>query len=296
MCFTALPDCCRKREKRQTQLMPAPVYRGRIAPSPTGYLHLGHAKTFWTAYQRAKEAGGRLVYRNEDIDFQRCRPEFARAAEEDLIRLGITWDEGPFQQSKRIPLYTEALQDLARKGLVYPCPYSRAEIRQASDKTSTALGEMIFPDSLRPPLPVRVPKFPLDLSINYRFRAPDGNIIRFNDTLQGAQSFEAGKDFGDFLIWRKEGMPSYELAVVVDDIAMGITEVVRGADLLLSTARQLLLYEAFGKLPPEFCHESLVKDRSGKRLAKRSDALALRVLFENGHDLQSLRKLWNERS
>ncbi|MCB1121333.1 MAG: tRNA glutamyl-Q synthetase [Verrucomicrobiae bacterium] len=276
--------------------MPKPEYRGRIAPSPTGYLHLGHAKTFWTAYTRAKDAGGILVYRDEDIDLQRCRPEFSTAAEKDLLHLGICWDEGPIKQSERLPLYEAALAKLVIKGLAYPCSCSRTEIQQATDARSTPSGEILFPASLRPSPGKFSSKPTLDLTMNYRFRVPDGKFVTFSDLLKGPQSFEAGEDFGDFLVWRKDGMPSYELAVVVDDMEMRITEVVRGEDLLISTARQLLLYEAFNQNPPEFYHESLVKDENGLRLAKRSDSLALRRLFQQGHGVESLSRMWKENS
>jgi glutamyl-tRNA synthetase len=119
--------------------------------------------------------------------------------------------------------------------------------------------------------------------MNWRFRVPDGESICFNDELQGPQTFIAGKDFGDFLVWRKDGFPSYELAVVADDHAMGITEVVRGADLLLSTARQLLLYRALGWTPPAWAHAPLILDNNGKRLAKRTSGLSIRQLRELGY-------------
>jgi glutamyl-tRNA synthetase len=276
--------------------MTTATYRGRIAPSPTGFLHLGHAKTFWTAFTRCRDAGGTLVYRDEDIDSFRCATEYSSAAIEDLKQLGILWDEGPFRQSDRIALYVEALETLARKGSVYPCPFSRKEITEAPDARISPRGETVFPLSLRPPSEFHTYKAPMDLTFNWRFKVPLGQAINFTDNLQGIQNFVAGSDFGDFLVWRKDGMPSYELAVVVDDAAMGITEVVRGEDLLVSTARQLLLYGALEQDAPEFYHEYLVRDESGERLAKRKDSLALRTLFAQGHYLDSLRELWIKHS
>ena len=269
-------------------------YRGRIAPSPTGYLHLGHAKTFWTAFQRCRQAEGTLVYRNEDVDFQRCKDHFADAAQEDLHQLGIRWDEGPFHQSQRTNLYRSALERLRELDLIYPCRASRKQIREHPETQLSEIGEVIFPTSLRAESSSSTQ--PTDLKTNWRYKVPASGQIDFIDQNLGPQSFTCQSDFGDFLVWRKEGMPSYELAVVVDDIDMRITEVVRGADLLISTARQLLLYNALESEPPQFFHEHLVLDESGERLAKQKDSLALRKLFADGHTLESLQNLWTARS
>lgn len=269
-------------------------YRGRLAPSPTGYLHLGHAKTFWTAFERCRKAGGTLVYRDEDIDSQRSKDVFARAAIEDLQQLGIHWDEGPVRQSQRIPLYVAALERLISLDLAYPCHCSRKDINKHPETTVSSQGESIFPKALRPQTSSTASA--VDLQINWRFKVPDDRKIAFVDAHLGPQSFISQVDFGDFLVWRRDGMPSYELAVVVDDIAMNITEVVRGADLLVSTARQLLIYDALKAPPPSFYHEALVHDKSGERLAKRNDSLALRTLFSQGHTLDSLQSLWKARS
>ncbi|MDA0349275.1 MAG: glutamate--tRNA ligase family protein [Verrucomicrobia bacterium] len=274
--------------------MNSSLYRGRIAPSPTGYLHLGHAKTFWSAYQRYRDAKGVLIYRDEDIDPHRCRDEFSKAAIDDLKQLGISWDEGPIKQSERLSHYTKALEVLIDADLVYPCIHSRKKIKEAIGPIAHNAEEPLFPLELRPKPEVHQP--PIDLSKNWRFKVPENAFIRFEDLKQGPQAFEGQKDFGDFLVWRKEGVPSYELAVVVDDIEMQITEVVRGKDLLVSTARQWLIYEGLSATPPTFYHEDLVKDESGERLAKRKDSLALRTLFSKGHTQESLEKLWIESS
>lgn len=270
------------------------TYRGRIAPSPTGYLHLGHAKTFWTAFERCQDANGFLIYRDEDIDFHRCKENFSQAAIEDLKHLGIKWDEGPIKQSERSAIYIEALEKLVSLGLAYPCESSRKDIKEHPDTALSPEGEPIFPKSLRPHH--SSVSFPLNLKTNWRFKVPDHRCVSFTDGRQGINSYTCNSDFGDFLLWRKEGMPSYELAVVVDDIEMHITEVVRGADLLVSTARQLLIYEALQASPPEFYHEDLVTDESGERLAKRKDSLALRTLFADGHSSDSIRRMWMPRS
>ena len=271
-------------------LMTTSFYRGRIAPSPTGFLHLGHAKTFWSAYLRCQDSKGTLIYRDEDIDSKRCRTEFSIAAEEDLKRLGIRWDEGPIRQSERLPLYLRALEKLALMGCVYPCKYSRKEINQYAESHLSSQGEPLFPAGLRSDTKGRT--LPLNQHVNWRFRVPDANSVSFEDNHLGQQTFQSMQDFGDFLVWRKDGWPTYELAVVVDDADMGITEVVRGEDLLTSTARQILVYEALGLKQPEFYHENLVKDESGNRLSKRKDSLALRTLFKKGHSLESLRQMW----
>ncbi len=262
------------------------VYRGRIAPSPTGYLHLGHASTFWTAYQRCLQRNGTLIYRDEDIDTARCKQEFSKAALEDLSRLGITWNEGPFLQSQRLDHYRRILSELATQGAIYPCPHSRKTINEHPASIQSPEGETLFPKALRPST-VEQTSTP-DLSLNWRYRIPDETPISFNDLNCGHQTFTPDKHIGDFLVWRKEGMPAYELAVVVDDHLMQITEVVRGQDLLLSTARQLLLYKTLHWAAPDFYHCPLIKDEQGKRLAKRSDSLALRTLFEQGNTAEEI--------
>lgn len=251
-------------------------YRGRIAPSPTGYLHLGHASTFKIAHNRAKEQNGTLILRNEDLDLNRCKKEFTQAIIEDLKCLDISWDEGPINQTDRIHLYLEAWQTLKNNQNIYPCLHSRKEIQSHSTiDFPTDDDEPIFPKILRPNS-LNLSTYSAPDNLNWRFKVPDGRIIHFTDENYGPQEFEAGKDFGDFLIWRRDGIPSYELAVVVDDHLMGITEVVRGADLLKSTARQLLIYQALGWNPPKFYHCDLVYDEHGRPLSKRNNSKSLR--------------------
>jgi glutamyl/glutaminyl-tRNA synthetase len=264
-------------------------YRGRLAPSPTGYLHLGHARTFWVAYQRGLQASGVLVMRNEDLDRDRCRPEFVHAMYDDLRWLGIAWQEGqdvggpfaPYVQSERYSHYLAAWEKLLASGAIYPCTCSRKELAMAASAPHDDNDEPVYSGKCRPLLGTcAIAASPA--GVNWRFRVPDNEPIRFTDVTQGETNFLAGKEFGDFLIWRKDDTPAYQLAVVVDDAAMQITEVVRGADLLKSTARQILLQRALGLPTPAYDHCDLMTDASGVRLAKRHDALSLRTLRARG--------------
>ncbi|HKD36029.1 MAG TPA: glutamate--tRNA ligase family protein, partial [Pirellulales bacterium] len=199
----------------------APLYRGRLAPTPSSYLHLGHARTFWTAFERARTSGGVLIYRNEDLDPDRCRPDFAAAAMEDLVWLGITWQEGPdiggpfapYTQSERLEFYREIWRCLHLVGAIYPSPHSRKDVQEALVAPHDA--EPIFPPHLRPPLGAGRESHSPD-GVNWRFRVPDGETIAFTDGRLGRTERVAGRDFGDFLVWRKDGFPSYELAVTAD--------------------------------------------------------------------------------
>jgi glutamyl/glutaminyl-tRNA synthetase len=254
-------------------------YVGRLAPSPTGLLHLGHARTFWIAFERARAAAGTLWLRDEDLDSQRSRAEFSVAMKEDLHWLGITWDH-EMRQSGRRPLYHAALEQLIASGHVYPCTCSRKDLAQSTQAPHEDDDEPLYPGTCRP-----LSSGPSALGptpSNYRFHVPDGETITFHDLHAGPQSFTVGIDFGDFLIWRKDGLPSYQLACVVDDAATHITEVVRGSDLLKSTARQILLQRALSLPTPQYFHCDLLRDELGIRLAKRHDALSLRALREQG--------------
>jgi glutamyl/glutaminyl-tRNA synthetase len=272
-----------------------PRYRGRLAPSPTGLLHVGHARTFWIAAQRAIQNHGTLILRNEDLDPQRSRSEFVRAMMEDLRWLGIHWSEGPdgggpygpYSQSERRTHYLEAWRRLREGGFLYPCTCSRKDLAQSASAPNDADDELVYPGTCRDRKDVS--DFREPAGVNWRFRVPDGEAVEFKDLNLGRQRYVAGSnfDFGDFLVWRRDDVPAYQLAVVVDDRAMRITEVVRGADLLKSTARQLLLlralgYADLGVAAPEYFHCALVRDAAGARLAKRHDALSVRHLRESG--------------
>lgn len=267
-------------------------YRGRLAPSPTGHLHLGHVQTFWIASQRAILAEGELLLRCDDLDFARCREEFVTGFVEDLEWLNIRWLPPMVRQRDRIALYRHALEHLHAGGYIYPCDRSRRDVLNAAGAPHEGPGgeddEPIYPPAFRPD--PAAPLTPLGDSIrqNWRFRVPDGAQLTFEDGNLGRQCATAGRDFGDFVVWRKDGLPSYQLASVVDDALLGITEVVRGADLVRSTFRQLLLFKALNRCEPRFFHCPLVLDDQGNRLAKRHEALSLRTLRSAGATREEL--------
>ena len=287
----------------EVSTVPSPAYRGRLAPSPTGLLHIGHARTFWIAEQRSIKQGGTLILRNEDLDSQRSRQEFVRAMIEDLHWLGIRWSEGPdcggpygpYSQSERMEYYKDAWRRLRAGGFLYPCYCSRKDLAQAAsapndadvDTNDHANDEPVYPGTCRDRHDDASCSDPA--GVNWRFRVPRGEAIEFTDLNLGPQRYVAGDDFGDFLIWRRDDVPAYQLAVVVDDMSMRITEVVRGADLLKSAARQILLLRALAptrsevkKGVPDYFHCEWLRDAAGVRLAKRHDALSIRQLRENG--------------
>ena len=217
---------------------------------------------------------------------------------EDLKSFGFEWQEGPdcggpfgpYNQSERREFHLATLQKLRASGHIYPCTCSRKDIQSAASAPHAADDELNYPGTCRPKasFTTRIPSS----QFSWRFRVPESEIISFTDGHFGSQLFTAGQDFGDFVVWRPDDVPAYQLAVVADDAAMQITEVVRGADLLLSTARQLLLYRALGLQPPVFYHCPLMLDDTGVRLAKRHDALSLRTLRAQGVSPESLRETW----
>ena len=271
-------------------------YRGRLAPSPTGYLHLGHGRTFLIAQERAHQFEGELVFRNEDLDPDRCRPEYVSAMYEDLRWIGLNWTEGadmggphaPYSQSQRRDLYLKTWRALRDGGFIFPCTCTRKELAFAAAAPNDADDEPMYPGKCR--ARTDAGSFEAPAGVNWRFRVPNGEAISFADQHLGRQAFVAGGDFGDFVVWRRDDVPAYQLAVVADDHGMGITEVVRGADLLKSTARQLLLYRALGFASPAFYHCDLVRDEAGVRLAKRHDALSIRHLRQSGWTAEQVRE------
>ncbi len=268
--------------------------RGRYAPSPTGRLHLGNARTALLAWLQVRSQGGRFLLRMEDLDRQRSSPEAAGALLEDLRWLGLDWDEGPdlggpvgpYTQSERQEVYQDALERLRNRDLLYPCYCTRAELR--NDLTHVAGAP--HPGEEGPPYAgtcrcltptERAARESAGRRPSWRFRVNPG-MVCYNDGLAGRVCQDVAEAVGDFVIQRADGVMAYQLAVVVDDAAMGITHVLRGADLISSTPRQLLLYEALGLTPPEFVHAPLLYGPDGARLSKRHGDTSLATLREVG--------------
>ncbi len=238
----------------------------RLAPSPTGALHLGNARTFLVNWALARVRGWKIVLRIEDLDGPRVKPGAIEGTIETLRWLGVDWDEGPVVQSNDLAPYRVAMGALARAAKAYPSELTRTEIDAAASAPQEGMSESVFPASLRPELSMR--EFDAEMT-NWRFVVgPDE--VEFVDGFAGKQRHQPAATIGDFVIWTKRGQPAYQLAVVVDDQRQGVTQVVRGNDLLDSAARQLLLYRALGQTPePAYTHLPLVRGEDGKRLAKR---------------------------
>ena len=262
------------------------MYRGRFAPSPTGDLHLGSAATALVAWLSARAAGGRLVLRVEDIDGPRVVAGSEARQLDDLRWLGLDWDEGPdvggphapYRQSERAAAYEAAVARLAADGRLYYCDCSRAEIARVAGAPHAGDEGPRYPGTCRAfGLRERAWKRPPAI----RLAVPDG-IVHVDDALQGAVDEDVAARVGDFVLKRGDGVWAYQLACVVDDLAMGVTEVVRGADLLDSTARQLVLARLLGGTAPSFAHVPLVVAPGGARLAKRAGGVTIRDHREAG--------------
>lgn len=238
----------------------------RLAPSPTGALHLGNARTFLVNWALARRRGWRIVMRIDDLDGPRIRTGAAEGVLDTLRWLGIDWDGEPILQSRDHARHVDAMRTLARAGLAYPCALSRREIEEAMSAPHAGDHESRFPPELRPRIAAR--DFD-DETTSWRFVTPPGKV-RFDDEFAGPQTFDPSISVGDFPVWTARAQASYQLAVVVDDHAQGVTHVVRGDDLLDSTARQLLLMRALRLAPePSYAHLPLVVGPDGRRLAKR---------------------------
>lgn len=260
---------------------------GRFAPSPSGRMHLGNVFSALLAWLSVRSAGGELLLRIEDLDPDRCRPAYAETLKEDLRWLGLDWDREQPPQSSRTEVYEAMFDHLASQGLVYPCYCTRGELHAASAPHASD-GRVVYAGTCRwltPQQQAEKTKKPA-----WRLAVPDRSY-GFTDRLQGYCSENLAEECGDFIIRRADGVYAYQLAVVTDDGAGGVTQVVRGMDLLDSTPRQLYLYELLGLRPPEFCHVPLLTAPDGRRLSKRERDLDLGALRQTHTPQQLLGKL-----
>lgn len=271
------------------------MYVGRLAPSPTGLLHLGHARTFLVAWWRARSVGGKLLMRLEDLDGPRAKPDMAQAALDDLRWLGLDWDGPEIVQSSGAAEISAAAERLEQTGAAYACVCSRGDVRSAQSAPQQGDSEPRYPGTCRGLYSSRAEantKTGKDAGL--RLLVPDGEQL-VTDVLLGERRFDVQSEVGDFLIAKRDLAPAYQLAVVVDDARQGVTEVVRGEDLLASTARQQLLQQALGLPAVRYLHVPLVLDENGRRLAKRHDDLSLRELRDSGTDPRAI-VAWAARS
>lgn len=257
---------------------------GRFAPSPSGRMHLGNIFAALRSWKSVKERGGKWILRIEDLDPQRSRIEHSRMIEDDLNWLGIDWDEGglddrgpngPYMQSRRHDIYEEYLARIKDTGMTYPCSCTRAEI-MATQAPHQSDGRVIYGGRCRPAV---MPSHAAEPATPHatRLYVPSREIV-FYDRNYGLQRSDLAADCGDFILRRADGAWAYQLAVVVDDALMGVTEVVRGEDLLLSSAQQIYLYELLGFAPPLWAHVPLVRSEDGRRLSKRDRSMSMEEL------------------
>jgi glutamyl-tRNA synthetase len=261
---------------------------GRLAPSPTGLLHLGHARTFLIAWWHTRSRGGRVLLRSEDLDGQRVSQRFADAALRDLEWLGLDWDGAPSVQSQHPERFDAAIQTLLERGAAYACVCRRGDLATAQTAPHAGDREPRYPGTCRQRFAsLREAERQSGRPAGVRLVVPEGPVT-LDDDLAGAITLDVQAEVGDFLIARRGGAPAYQLAVVVDDAAEGVTEVVRGADLLPSAVRQWHVQRALGLPHPRWAHVPLVTDAHGRRLAKHADDLALAELRERGADPRAI--------
>jgi glutamyl-tRNA synthetase len=263
---------------------PARALVGRLAPSPTGLLHLGHARTFLLAWWSIRSRGGRVLLRVEDLDTPRVSPEFHAAALRDLEWLGLDWDSTPSIQSSHLGRFDEAVAELLGAGRAYACVCSRSDLRTAQNAPHQGDREPRYPGTCRGRFASRAEAEQASgRAAGIRLKVPAGDVT-VRDAFSGHHTLDVQASVGDFLLARRGGAPAYQLAVTVDDAAEGVTEVLRGDDLLPSTFRQWHVQTALGLPHPVWVHVPLVVDADGQRLAKRADALSLAALRARGAD------------
>lgn len=253
----------------------------RLAPSPSGDLHIGHARAFLAAWALARSQGGSVRLRIEDLDAPRIVPGAAERQMEDLRWLGLDWDGEVLYQSARTTYYDSVLVRLVEQGLISACYQSRQDVARAATAPHGPEGVPPYPIALRSARPLTLAELPRHTEAALRFRVPEGSV-QFDDLFQGPQRQDVLKEVGDFVLRRRDGLYAYQLAVVADDIAQGVTHIIRGADLLFSTARQIQLWQALGAEPPVFGHVGLVLNAAGEKLSKRDGAVTLRAIREQG--------------
>ena len=260
---------------------------GRLAPSPTGAQHVGNARTYLVAWLSARSRGGTIGLRIEDIDSPRVKAGAADQAATDLRWLGLDWDGPPVVQTTRLPHYEEALDRLKDAELVYPCTCTRSDVAAAASAPHAEHEGPTYPGTCSHRRAADAPALAAaGAAFAWRFRVAESPA--FADGYYGETRIDLAKNGGDFVVWKSAGTPAYQLAVVVDDAAAGVTDVVRGADLLPSTPRQLLLDRALGSAPPQFTHVPLVVGADGRRLAKRHGDTRLSTLRAAGVDPEAL--------
>lgn len=265
-------------------MLPDSQTRGRLAPSPTGALHLGNARSLVLTWLAARVGGGWIELRIEDLDAPRVQRGSTKSILEDLAWLGIDWDSGPRFQADRLEEFRAARDQLAAAGQIYPCICSRRDIQEAASAPHATQEGPVYPGTCRGRFAdlEAARTASSDGQVAWRFAVPEQSIVAWHDLFAGPQSFAVSADLGDFVVWKKDDEPAYQLAVVVDDARSKINQVVRGDDLLPSAARQILLYQALGFAAPDWLHLPLVLDSSGRRLAKRSGDTTLAALREHG--------------
>ncbi len=257
--------------------MPQPVI-GRFAPTPSGRLHLGNVLCAMVAYLSARSQGGRFLLRIEDLDIPRCPASLSRAAIDDLTALGFTWDEEPLYQSQRGDIYRRALQYLTEQGHTYPCFCTRAQLH-ASIAPNLGDTVVVYPGTCRNLTEEEAAERAKTRMPAIRLRVPEEEIT-FTDRLYGVQKENLAQDCGDFILQRSDGLYGYQLAVVVDDALSGVTEVVRGRDILSATPRQIYLQRLLGYDTPAYLHIPLLMDGDGRRLAKRDRDMDMTALLK----------------